>query len=216
MAQRVVVTLSDDIDGSEAAETIAFGLDGKSYEIDLNEANAKKLRKALAPYVDSRPQAVEVGPDVQADPGRPGPGGRPRLGPGQQAGRPRTRPDPQEGLRGVRRGPVGTLPSAGPQGSSAGFRGGRLGPDLDPGDNRLALPPGGSARVWSTPRGKAERPGSPESRGCSSVVEHPPSRGKAQCAIPVTRSGSLTDHGCGSGKVVLAPIGGSRSEAMRT
>ncbi|WP_149827697.1 histone-like nucleoid-structuring protein Lsr2 [Streptomyces tailanensis] len=53
MAQRVVVTISDDIDGSEAAETIAFGLDGKSYEIDLNEANAKKLRKALAPYVEA-------------------------------------------------------------------------------------------------------------------------------------------------------------------
>ncbi|MFL5999627.1 MAG: histone-like nucleoid-structuring protein Lsr2, partial [Streptomyces sp.] len=33
MAQKVVVTLFDDIDGSEAAETIAFGLDGKSYEI---------------------------------------------------------------------------------------------------------------------------------------------------------------------------------------
>ncbi|MBA2807364.1 MULTISPECIES: histone-like nucleoid-structuring protein Lsr2 [Streptomyces] len=53
MAQRVVVTLFDDIDGSEAAETIAFGLDGKSYEIDLNQANAKKLRKALAPYVEA-------------------------------------------------------------------------------------------------------------------------------------------------------------------
>ncbi|MET8831821.1 Lsr2 family protein [Streptomyces sp. NPDC004610] len=53
MAQKVVVTLFDDIDGSEAAETIAFGLDGKSYEIDLNEANAKKLRKALAPYVEA-------------------------------------------------------------------------------------------------------------------------------------------------------------------
>ncbi|MEU6577693.1 Lsr2 family protein [Streptomyces sp. NPDC046805] len=51
MAQKVVVTLFDDIDGSEAAETIAFGLDGKSYEIDLNPANAKKLRKALEPYV---------------------------------------------------------------------------------------------------------------------------------------------------------------------
>ncbi|GGL98144.1 Lsr2 family protein [Streptomyces fumigatiscleroticus] len=51
MAQRVVVTLFDDIDGSEAAETIAFGLDGKSYEIDLNEANARKLREALEPYV---------------------------------------------------------------------------------------------------------------------------------------------------------------------
>ncbi|NXY96042.1 Lsr2 family protein [Streptomyces sp. BR123] len=51
MAQRVVVTLSDDIDGGEAAETVTFGLDGKSYEIDLNPANAGKLRDALAPYV---------------------------------------------------------------------------------------------------------------------------------------------------------------------
>ncbi|MFE2376251.1 Lsr2 family protein [Streptomyces sp. NPDC059398] len=52
MAQRVVVTLSDDIDGGEAAETVAFGLDGKSYEIDLNTANAKKLRKSLAPFLE--------------------------------------------------------------------------------------------------------------------------------------------------------------------
>ncbi|CAL9467370.1 Nucleoid-associated protein Lsr2 [Streptomyces sp. enrichment culture] len=51
MAQRVVVTLFDDIDGSEAAETIAFGLDGRTYEIDLNEANARKLRETLEPYV---------------------------------------------------------------------------------------------------------------------------------------------------------------------
>ncbi|GAA2964070.1 Lsr2 family protein [Streptomyces enissocaesilis] len=51
MAQRVVVTLSDDIDGGEAAETVSFGLDGKSYEIDLNPANAKKLRTALEPFV---------------------------------------------------------------------------------------------------------------------------------------------------------------------
>ncbi|MCX4661233.1 Lsr2 family protein [Streptomyces sp. SID4919] len=51
MAQRVVVTLHDDIDGGEAAERIVFGLDGKSYEIDLSQANARKLRKVLAPYV---------------------------------------------------------------------------------------------------------------------------------------------------------------------
>ncbi|MBF6047758.1 Lsr2 family protein [Streptomyces sp. NRRL B-1677] len=53
MAQRVVVTLSDDIDGGEAAETVTFGLDGKSYEIDLNTANAKKLRAALTPYLEA-------------------------------------------------------------------------------------------------------------------------------------------------------------------
>ncbi|MFI1014690.1 Lsr2 family protein [Streptomyces sp. NPDC020965] len=51
MAQRVVVALFDDIDGGEATETVRFALDGKSYEIDLNPANAKKLRKGLAPYM---------------------------------------------------------------------------------------------------------------------------------------------------------------------
>jgi hypothetical protein len=51
VAQRVVVTLFDDIDGGAAAETVTFALDGKSYEIDLNPSNAKKLRKALAPYM---------------------------------------------------------------------------------------------------------------------------------------------------------------------
>ncbi|WP_156723467.1 histone-like nucleoid-structuring protein Lsr2 [Streptomyces apocyni] len=67
MAQRVVVTLSDDIDGGEASETIAFGLDGKSYEIDLNPANAKKLRKALAPYLHAGRKKT----------GKPGKAGKP-------------------------------------------------------------------------------------------------------------------------------------------
>ncbi|QHY96566.1 Nucleoid-associated protein Lsr2 [Streptomyces sp. S4.7] len=61
MAQRVVVTLSDDIDGGEAAETVTFGLDGKSYEIDLNPANAKKLRKALAPYLSAGRRQTHAG-----------------------------------------------------------------------------------------------------------------------------------------------------------
>ena len=51
MAQRVNIVLVDDIDGSDATETVAFGLDGTSYEIDLNEKNAAKLRDALASYV---------------------------------------------------------------------------------------------------------------------------------------------------------------------
>ncbi|MGR3936810.1 MULTISPECIES: histone-like nucleoid-structuring protein Lsr2 [Streptomyces] len=53
MAQRVVVTLSDDLDGGAAEETVTFGLDGKSYEIDLTASNASKLRDALAPYVEA-------------------------------------------------------------------------------------------------------------------------------------------------------------------
>jgi hypothetical protein len=51
MAQRVSVVLVDDLDGSEAAETVSFGLDGVQYEIDLSENNADKLREVLAGYI---------------------------------------------------------------------------------------------------------------------------------------------------------------------
>jgi nucleoid-associated protein Lsr2 len=51
MAQKVHITLEDDLDGGDAAETVAFGLDGRTYEIDLNAKNAKALRDALAKYV---------------------------------------------------------------------------------------------------------------------------------------------------------------------
>ena len=51
MAQEVIYKLSDDLDGSEAEETISFALDGSSYEIDLNAKNAAALRKALDKYV---------------------------------------------------------------------------------------------------------------------------------------------------------------------
>jgi hypothetical protein len=51
MAQKVHIVLEDDLDGSEASETVSFALDGSSYEIDLNADNATKLREALAVYV---------------------------------------------------------------------------------------------------------------------------------------------------------------------
>ena len=51
MAQKVNIVLVDDLDGSEAAETVSFGLDGTSYEIDLNDGNAAALREALSGYV---------------------------------------------------------------------------------------------------------------------------------------------------------------------
>ncbi|MFC7979528.1 Lsr2 family protein [Streptomyces cinereoruber] len=51
MAQKVEVTLVDDLDGSTADQTVLFALDGKTYEIDLSDANAEKLREALAPYL---------------------------------------------------------------------------------------------------------------------------------------------------------------------
>jgi hypothetical protein len=51
MAQKVHIVLVDDLDGSDATETVSFGLDGTSYEIDLNEKNATALRDALSGYV---------------------------------------------------------------------------------------------------------------------------------------------------------------------
>ena len=51
MAQKVHITLEDDLDGGDATETVSFGLDGRTYEIDLNDKNAKALRDALARYV---------------------------------------------------------------------------------------------------------------------------------------------------------------------
>jgi hypothetical protein len=53
MAQRVQYMLVDDIDGTEAVETVTFSLDGVSYEIDLTAANAKKLRNDLGTWVGS-------------------------------------------------------------------------------------------------------------------------------------------------------------------
>ena len=51
MAQKVLTLLQDDLDGSDASETVMFGLDGVTYEIDLNEKNSAKLRRALEPFV---------------------------------------------------------------------------------------------------------------------------------------------------------------------
>lgn len=51
MAQRTLITMTDDLDGSEAGETVVFALDGTTYEIDLNAAHAAELRELLAPFV---------------------------------------------------------------------------------------------------------------------------------------------------------------------
>lgn len=51
MAKREIVTFVDDMDGSEATETIAFAVGKDSYEIDLSEANASKLREAFGPFI---------------------------------------------------------------------------------------------------------------------------------------------------------------------
>lgn len=55
MAQKTIVQLVDDLDGtvSETVETVTFGLDGVSYEIDLRPDNASKLRDHLGTFIGS-------------------------------------------------------------------------------------------------------------------------------------------------------------------
>ncbi|GAB3005870.1 MULTISPECIES: histone-like nucleoid-structuring protein Lsr2 [Amycolatopsis] len=71
MAQKVLVSLVDDLDGSEADETVEFGLDGINYQIDLSSENAEELRDALAQYVEHARRAG----------GRKRAGGRPSAKP---------------------------------------------------------------------------------------------------------------------------------------
>jgi hypothetical protein len=52
LVQKIEVQLVDDLDGTSAIATVRFGLDGKTYEIDLNEKNEAKLRKALTPFME--------------------------------------------------------------------------------------------------------------------------------------------------------------------
>jgi hypothetical protein len=53
MARQVITTLIDDLDGKKADRTVEFSLDGTSYTIDLSDANAGKLRKALDPFINA-------------------------------------------------------------------------------------------------------------------------------------------------------------------
>jgi septation ring formation regulator EzrA len=54
MAQRIV--LSDDLDGSEATQTLHYTVDGQEYEIDLSEENVQRFHEALEPFVSASRQ----------------------------------------------------------------------------------------------------------------------------------------------------------------
>jgi hypothetical protein len=61
MARNVSVVITDDIDGSPHAQTVTFGIDGVSYEIDLSTSNRAKLADALAPFIAAGRRASRVG-----------------------------------------------------------------------------------------------------------------------------------------------------------
>jgi hypothetical protein len=55
MAQKTVVTMIDDLTGEEAEHisAVEFALDGVTYQLDLSDENAAKLRDTLARYADA-------------------------------------------------------------------------------------------------------------------------------------------------------------------
>src|SRR5260221_13325264 len=53
MSKSVSVIITDDLDGSENAETVSFGFDGVTYEVDLGKKNRARLEKALAPFIEA-------------------------------------------------------------------------------------------------------------------------------------------------------------------
>lgn len=61
MAQRKIVTLIDDLDGTEAMETVTFAIDDGMYEIDLSEKNATALRETLGRYMTAARKAGSQG-----------------------------------------------------------------------------------------------------------------------------------------------------------
>lgn len=76
MAQRVEISLVDDLDGSAAAETIIFAIDGCDYEIDLSSKNASKMRADIDRWKNSarktaqarrrRSSKIDLGPSPRA------------------------------------------------------------------------------------------------------------------------------------------------------
>lgn len=53
MAKQIITNIIDDLDGSEADETVSFALDGVGFDIDLNTKNAKVLRDFLEKYMEA-------------------------------------------------------------------------------------------------------------------------------------------------------------------
>jgi len=72
LARTTTVQLIDDIDGSQAAETVRFEVDGRTYEIDLSTEHAEGLRHSLEQFVAVARRAGRVDASPRRGQGRPG------------------------------------------------------------------------------------------------------------------------------------------------
>ncbi len=69
MARQTIVKLTDDLDGSDATQTVEFAYQGKTYSLDLNDKNASELEEVLAPYIAAADKAG-TGPSRRGGRGR--------------------------------------------------------------------------------------------------------------------------------------------------
>lgn len=68
MAHRHSVTVLDDLDGSEGATSIRFGLDDHWYSVDLNAENEAEFRELMRRYVEAaveKPDGAPSAPGTQ-------------------------------------------------------------------------------------------------------------------------------------------------------
>ena len=73
MARTTTIQLIDDIDGSKAAETVHFAVDGRSYEIDLSAEHAEGLRHSLGAFIAAARRAAAGPASTRTGGRRPGP-----------------------------------------------------------------------------------------------------------------------------------------------
>ena len=180
MAQQVNVVLVDDLDGTPAEETVTFGLDGISYEIDLTAENAARLRDSLRGVGRPRPPR-----------GRPAPQGQPRR-----------RPSGPRSARTPRRSASGPGPTATRSPSAAASRPTSSRPSTP---RTAAEPPSPHARTSAPPPagdGAPVRPGrrSVRPRSTTSSAWRSPGAGRSSSATrrrarrPAASEVTVTDH----------------------
>src|SRR5688572_3518668 len=70
VASRTITPLQDDIDGSDANQTVRFAIDGTEYEIDLSERNAIRFRESIAEFVGHARKIRKAASSLRADMGQ--------------------------------------------------------------------------------------------------------------------------------------------------
>jgi hypothetical protein len=71
---QVQVVITDDLDGTEAAETIMLGWKGTWYEVDLNKDHADELTEFIEPFIKAGRRADAPRVSITGAPVHPGRG----------------------------------------------------------------------------------------------------------------------------------------------